>query len=65
MVKSETRRWSRWLKATLPAVISTSSGLVSHGLLLPKLRSSSETRSFDCAMPWIVTIWLSCFRLVT
>jgi hypothetical protein len=33
MVKFATRLWSRGVKATEPAVISTSSGLVSQGLL--------------------------------
>src|SRR6476620_3643999 len=64
MLKLATRRWSRGLSATLPATISTSSGRVSHGLLLLRLRSNSETRSFDCAVPTRVTTWLSCFRLL-
>ena len=47
MVKLATRRWSRALKATVPAVISTSSGFVNQGQLLAKLRSNSDTRSLD------------------
>src|SRR4051812_17703595 len=61
MVKFETRRVSRGLNCTDADVISISSGRVNQGLLLPRLRSSSETRSLDCAMPWIDTVWFSCF----
>ena len=64
MEKLATRRWSRWLSVTEPATISTSSGLVNQGLLLAKLRNSSETRSLDCATPVIRTVWLSCFMLL-
>src|SRR6478609_6662254 len=56
IVKFATRRWSRGLRLTLPDVISISSGLTSHGLLLPRLRSNSDTRSLDCAMPCRVTV---------
>src|SRR5689334_17501423 len=65
MVKLETRRWSRGLSATDAAVISIRSGRVSHWLLPPRFRSSSDTRSLDCAMPVMVTVWLSCRMLVT
>lgn len=62
--KFDTRRWSRGVKAMLDAVISPNSGRESHGLLLAKLRRSSETRSFDWATPVMDTNWLSCFMLV-
>jgi len=51
-VKLDTRLLvSRALTATVPEAISTRSGLVSHWLLLPRFRSSSDTRSLDCATP--------------
>ena len=64
-MKLATRRVSRGLSATEPDVISTSSGRVSQGLLLPRLRSSSDTRSLDWATPWIETTWFSCLTLDT
>src|SRR3954471_14401103 len=62
--KFETRRVSRGLSWTDAAVISPSSGFTIHGLLEPRLRSSSDTRSLDCAMPEMTTTWFSCFMLV-
>ncbi len=59
-----TRRWSRGVRATFVATISTSSGLENHGVLSARLRSISETRSLDCAMPCMVMTWSACFRLV-
>jgi hypothetical protein len=58
IVKLETRLFSRGESATVPATISTNSGLENHGVFFDKLRSKSETRSFDCATPCKLTDWL-------
>ena len=56
IVKFDMRRFSRGLMATLPATISTSSGRENQGVPPERLRSRSETRSFDWATPCSVTI---------
>src|SRR3954453_7194930 len=63
MRKLATRRASL-PRFTLPATISASSGFASQGLLVLRLRSSSETRSLDCATPVSATTGPFCFMLV-
>ncbi len=62
MVKSNTRFRSRPWPRVL-ALISTSSGFSIQGELFSfKLRSKSDTRSFDCAVPTSTTFWPSCLK---